>query len=340
MKLCLQRREFIAGLGGAAAWPLAARAQQQTKPTVGWLYTRPGGLLRSNSDAFRRGLAEIGFLEGRDVTVEYLTAEGHLDQLPALAADLVRRRVAVIFAVTSDSALAAKAATRTIPVVFVVGDDPVELGLVASLNRPGGNLTGTYVLSAETAAKRLELLHKAMPAAESIAMLSGPADSQAEASVQREVTNVQSAARTLGLRLLLSNATTDGEIAAAFATIVERQAGAVLVGGSVQLVPRTEQIISLAARYRLPAMFVYNDNAREDNDNAREGGLLSYGPVVSESIRQAGAYTGRILKGEKLTDLPVQLSTRFHFIINLKTARGLGLEIPPLLLALADEVIE
>jgi putative ABC transport system substrate-binding protein len=276
-------------------------------------------------------LAEIGFLEGRDVTVEYHTAKGHLEQLPSLAADLVRRRVAVILAQTSDSALAAKAATRTIPVpvVFLVGVDPVELGLVASLSRPGGNLTGSAVLVAETAAKRLELLHKLVPATELIAMLSDPAN----VASQAEVSNVQSAARTLGLRLLLSNATTESEIAAAFATLVERQAGAVFVGGGVPLFPRYDQIISLAARYALPTMFAYDYGARE-------GGLLSYGPVVSEFGRLIGAYTGRILKGEKPADLPVQLQTRFEFVINLKTARALKLEIPPLLLALADEVIE
>jgi putative ABC transport system substrate-binding protein len=334
--MSLRRREFIAGLGGAAAWPLAVSAQQQTKATIGWFHTRPGLPTREAIDGFRRGLAEIGFLEGRDVTVEYHTAEGHLEQLPSLAADLVRRRVAVIFAPTANSALAAKAATRTIPVVFIIGGDPVGLGLVASLNRPGGNLTGAVGLVAEIAAKRLELLHKLVPAAESIAMLSGPADSsynQAEASPQAEMRNVQSAARILGLRLLLSNATTESEIAAAFATLVERKAGAVLVGGSVQLSPRYDQIISLAARYALPTMFVYGYAARQ-------GGLLSYGAVLSEYYRIAGAYTGRTLKGEKPADLPVQLSTRFEFIINLKTARALRLEIPPLLLALADEVIE
>jgi putative ABC transport system substrate-binding protein len=330
MRLCLRRREFIAGLGGAAAsWPLAGHAQQQTKPTVGWLGIQPG--VPRVFDAFRRGLAEIGFLEGRDVTLDYHTAEGHLEQLPSLADDLVRRRVAVISAQGVDSALAAKAATRSIPVVFIMGGDPVELGLVASLNRPGGNLTGVFVLLAETAAKRLELLHKLVPAAESIAMFSGPADSF-YAGRQAEARNVQSAARTLGLRLLLFNATTESEIAAAFAALVEQQAGAVLVGSSTQLTPRTDQIISLAARYTLPTMFVY--------DSTRQGGLFSYGPVVSESARVAGAYIGRILKGEKPADLPVQLSTRFQFIINLKTARALRLEIPPLLLALADEVIE
>jgi putative ABC transport system substrate-binding protein len=307
---------------------MAARGARATAET---LNTTPGVQLRSTIDAFRQGLAEIGFLEGRDVTVEYHTAEGHLEQLPPLAADLVRRRVAVIFAQRTESAQAVKAATRTIPVpaVFLIGTDPVELGLVASLNRPGGNLTGVAVLTTETAAKRLELLHKAVPAAESIAMLSGPAGDY----TQVEIRNVQSAARTLGLRLLLSDATTESEIAAAFATLVERQAGAVFVGSSVRPAPRYDQIISLATRYALPTIFAYGDEARR-------GGLLSYGSVVSESIRQAGAYVGRILKGEKPADLPVQLSTRFEFVINLKTARAIRLEIPPLLLALADEVIE
>jgi putative ABC transport system substrate-binding protein len=316
----IRRRDFIARLGGAAAWPIAARAQQQTKPTIGWLSEQPP-----------RRLAEIGFLEGRDVTVEYYpTAEGRLEQLPSLAADLVRRRVAVIVAATGNAALAAKAATRTIPVVFGMGGDPVELGLVASLNRPGGNLTGVVSLGADIAAKRLELLHKLVPATESIAMLAGPANSPYS---QDEVRNAQSAARTLGLRLLPFNVTTDNELAAAFATLVERQAGAVLLGGSSVLANRTDQIISLAARHALPTMF-------SRSSEAREGGLSSYGPVTGEISRLAGAYTGRILKGEKPADLPVQLATRFEFVINLKTAGALNFEIPPLVRALADEIIE
>ena len=325
----MNRRMFIAGLGGAAAWSLSVWAQQQTKPTIGWLDIRPGEPSRDYIEGFRRGLAEIGFFAGRDVIVEYHTAEGHLEQLPLLANDLVRRGVALIFANSGNSALAAKAATRTIPVVFGSGDDPVALGLVASLNRPGGNLTGIASFAAETAGKRLELLHKLVPATELIAILSSPAD----VSSQAEVRNVQSSARTLGVRLLFFNVTTNSEIEAAFATLVERQAGAVLVSGSVPLVPRTNEIISLAGRYAIPAMFVYGSAVRE-------GGLLSYGLVVSESIRLAGAYTGRILKGEKPTDLPVQLATRFEFVINLKTAKALRLEVPPLLFALADEVIE
>jgi putative ABC transport system substrate-binding protein len=324
----MRRRDFITLLGSAAAWPLAVSAQQQTKPTIGWLDERPDGLPRDVFDAFRRGLAETGFLEGRDVTVEYHTTDGHPERMSAYAADL--RRVAVIFAETTDSALAAKAATRTIPVVFSIGSDPVVLGLVASLNRPGGNLTGIVNRTAEVAAKRLELLHKSVPATESIAVLAGPAD---RPFTQAETRNVQSAARTLGLRLLLFNTTTEGEIAAAFAVLAERQVGAVLLSAHAQFEPRIDQIISLAARYALPAMF-------SRGFEARKGGLLSYGPVLSEDIRLAGAYTGRILKGEKPADLPVQLTTRFEFIINLKTARALRLEIPPLMLALADEVIE
>jgi putative ABC transport system substrate-binding protein len=325
----MKRREFIAGLG-AAGWPLVARAQQQTKPVIGWLDQRPGVPPREFIEAFRWGLAEAGFSEGRDVTVEYRTAYGHLERLPALAADLVLERVAVIFAETTESALAAKAATHDIPVVFLIGADPVELGLVASLGRPGGNLTGAAVLGAEIAAKRVELLHKLVPATESIAMLSaGPADQ----FTQAETRNAQSATRTLGLRLLLFNATTESEIAAAFATLVERQAGAVLLSGHSQLQPMSDQIISLAARYALPIMF-YRGSA------VREGGLLSYGPVSGENYRIAGAYTGRILKGEKPGDLPIIRPTKFEFVINLKTAKALGLTVPNTLLAIADEVIE
>ena len=326
----ITRRHFAVALGGVVACPLVARAQQQTKPIIGWLDGRLGVPLPEINEAFRRGLAEIGFLEGREVTIEYRTTDGHPEQWSVLTPDLVRRRVAVIFAATGGAALAAKAATKTIPIVFSTGGDPVELGLVASLNRPAGNLTGVFVLGTEVAAKRLELLHKLVPAAASIAMLAGPANTRYD---QTETSNVQSAALALGLRLLVFNVTTDSDIAAAFATLVERKAGAVLLGGSVQLDSRTDQIISLAARYGLPTMSFRRSFVQA-------GGLLNYGPVLSEGYRLAGTYTGRILKGEKPTDLPVQLATRFEFIINLKTARAIRLENPPLLLALADEVIE
>jgi putative tryptophan/tyrosine transport system substrate-binding protein len=225
----MRRREFIAGLGGAAGWPLLVRAQQQTKPVIGYLAVTPGGLWPEVIEGIRRGLTEVGFSEGHDVTVEYHTADGYPEQLPALAADLVRQRPAAILVGTGAAALAAKVATRDIPIIFAVGSDPVELGLVASLNRPGGNLTGVIILTTEIDEKRLQLLREAVPAAETIALLAGPADIRLN---QIETRHVQSAARTLGLRLLVFNVTTDTEITPVFATIVEHQAGAVLIGGS------------------------------------------------------------------------------------------------------------
>jgi putative tryptophan/tyrosine transport system substrate-binding protein len=323
------RREFISGLG-AAAWPLLVRAQPQTKPVIGWLDGRPGLRPPDFVEGFRRGLAEVGFSEGRNVTVEYHTADGHIERLPALATDLVRRRPAAIIAFSSPVALAAKAATRDIPIIFGVGTDPVELGLVASLNRPGGNLTGVVRFAAEIAEKRLELLHKAVPAAETIALLLGPSDTPLN---QTESRHMQSAARTLGLRLLVFNMTIDAEITPVFARLVEHQAGAILVGISSILDAKFDEILSLAARFALPTMFFYSRHARA-------GGLLSYGDNNIEGIRQAGAYVGRVLKGEKPADLPVLQSTKFEFVINLKTAKALGLDLPPTLLAIADEVIE
>jgi putative ABC transport system substrate-binding protein len=326
----MKRREFIAGLGVAAAWPLAARAQQQTQPVIGWLDLQPGGPPRDQVDGFRRGLAEVGFSEGRDVTVEYLTADGHPERLLMLAADLVRQRPAAIVARTGPSALAAKAATREIPIIFGVGNDPVELGLVASLNRPGGNLTGITPLGAEIAEKRLELLHKAVPATETMALLVGPADVPYD---QAETRYMQSAAHTLGLHLLVINVTADTEIAPVFATLVERQVGAVLVGNSVIVAAKSDQVRAHAARFALPTVFAYSSEARA-------GGLSSYGPDLIEAHRQMGIYTGRILKGAKPADLPVVQPSKFEFAINLKTAKALGLTIPPNLLAIADEVIE
>ena len=322
----MRRREFIAGLGGAAAWPLLVSAQQRTKPTIGWLSpSQPPRLV----EAFRRGLAEVGFSEGRDVTVEYHNAEGHLERLPALAADLVRQRPAAIIAI-GFAALATKAATQDIPVIFLTGADPVALGLVASLNRPGGNATGVAVLAAEIAEKGFELLHKAVPTAETIALLVGPANSPFN---QAEAKYMQSAARTLGLRLLVFNVMADTEITSAFATLVEQQVGAVLVGGGAVLNAKRDQILSHAARFALPTMFF-------NSFEARAGALLSYGPDPIEVIRLMGTYTGRILKGEKPADLPVMQPTKFEFVINLKTANALGLTIPPNLLALAKEVIK
>jgi putative tryptophan/tyrosine transport system substrate-binding protein len=326
----MRRRDFIAGLGGAAVLPLAARAQQQTKPIIGWLDVRPGRPPREWVEGFRRGLAEVGFSEGRDVTVEYRTADTHNERLPVLAADLVRRRLAAIVAPTGISALAAKAATRDIPVIFLAGNDPVEVGLVASLNHPGGNVTGVATLGPELAEKRLELLHKAVPAVETIALLIGNPDSPLNPA---EARYMQSAARTLGLRLLVFNITTDTEVTAAFATLVEQQAGAIAAGGSVVVNAKRDQILRHAARFALPTMFA-------SSSDAEAGALLSYSPDFIEISRQIGAYTGRILKGEKPGDLPVMQPTKFEFVINLKTAKTLGLTIPPNLLAIADEVIE
>jgi putative tryptophan/tyrosine transport system substrate-binding protein len=325
----MRRREFIAGLG-AAGWPLLVRAQPQTKPIIGWLDVRLRGALRETVEWFRRGLAEVGFSASRDVTVEYHLADGHLERLPALAADLVRRRPALILARGAPAALAAKAATRDIPIIFAAGADPIELGLVASLNRPGGNLTGVAGLGSEIAEKRLELLHKAVPAAETIALLVGPADSVYD---QAETKHMQSAARALGLRLLVFSVTADSEITPVFATLVEQQAGAIAVGASLIVDANLDHILSDAARFAIPTMHAFGFGARA-------GALLSYGPDPSETSRQLGAYAGRILKGEKPADLPVVQPTKFEFVINLKTAKVLGLEIPANLLALADEVIE
>jgi putative tryptophan/tyrosine transport system substrate-binding protein len=325
----MRRREFIAGLGSAAAWPVVGRAQQ-SKPTIGWLDVRPRSPPPEAIEGFSRGLAEVGFSAGRDLTVEYHLADGHRERLSALAADLIRRKPAAIIAPEGITALVSKAATRDIPIVFSPGADPVELGLVASLNRPGGNLTGIAILGAEIAEKRLEFLHKAVPAIETIAMLVGPADS---VFTQAETKHMQSAARTLGLRLLIFNVTVDTEIAPVFATLVEHQVGAILVGGGVTVNAKREQILSLAARFVLPTMFLRSGDARA-------GALLSYGPDIIDEFRQIGAYTGRILKGEKPGDLPIIQPTKFEFAINLTTAKVLGLNLPPTLLAIADEVIE
>jgi putative ABC transport system substrate-binding protein len=309
---------------------VAALAQQQTKPTVIWFDVRPGLPLLEHVEAFRRGLAEVGFSEGRDVTVEHHTVDGHADRLPALANDLVRRRPTAIFAATGISALAAKAATQTIPIIFLAGADPVELGLVASFNRPGGNVTGLASLTTEIATKRLELLHKAVPATQSIALLAGPADSP---NNQVEARLMRSAARTLGLSLQIINVKADTDIAPIFATLVEQQTGAIVAGASVIILDKRDQIVLLAARFGLPTMFPHGLEVRA-------GGLFGYGNDIIDGFRQAGVYTGRILKGEKPADLPVVQPTKFEFVINLRTAKVLGFQIPADVLALADEVIE
>jgi putative tryptophan/tyrosine transport system substrate-binding protein len=325
----VRRREFIAGLG-AAAWPLAARAQQPAMPTIGWLHAEsPNALQHGLLLAFQRGLAETGFYEGLNLAVEYRWAEGHYDRLPALAADLIRRQVGVIVTPGSTpAALAAKAATQTVPVVFAIGGDPVELGLVVSFNRPGGNLTGTAVLGAKTVAKRLALLHQFVPA-ELIAMFVNPANPYAQA----ETKDLVSAAVDLGVGVLVLDARAENEIAASFAKIVEKCAGALLISADIFFNGASDQIISLAARHAMPKMYFYSSSVSA-------GGLFSYGTDVTDAFRQDGVYAGRILKGEKPADLPVVQPTKFELVINLKTAKALGLDVPAKLLALADAVIE
>ena len=328
--LGIRRREFITLLGGAAAWPLAARAQQSAIPVIGWLDFESQGAARDAIPAFQRGLVETGYVVGRNVLVEYRWAEGHRDRLPELAADLVRRQATMIVAATTASALAAKVATQTIPVVFRIGSDPVEIGLVASLNRPGGNITGIANLAAEITAKRLALLHELVPATTSIAFLVNPAN---PSFAQVETENVRSAARVLAVHLLLLNAVTASDIASAFATLVEQQAAALLLSADTFFFSVRDQIISLAARYAIPSMFF-------DTASVAAGGLLSYGPDLLSANYQVGIYAGRILSGQRPADLPVVQATKFELVINLKTAKALGLTIPPGMFAIADEIIE
>jgi putative ABC transport system substrate-binding protein len=327
----MRRRDFVAGLGGAAAWPLAARAQQATIPVIGWLHGGSAEAAREALPAFHQGLAEIGYVEGRNVLVEYHWAEGDADRLRSLAADLVRRRVTVIVALPSIlAARAAEAATKTIPVVFMLGVNPVELGLVASFNHPGGNLTGLSAQSAEIAAKRLALLHEMVPAATSIGMLVNPGNSY---FTQIETSDLPSVARVLGVRVHILNAGTESDITTAFATLAERQAGALLMGSDFFFWAARGQIISLAARYKIPTMFF-------DSAAVPAGGLVSYAASLRDIFRQLGIYAGRILKGETPANLPVMQPTKFELVVNLKTANDLGLTIPETLLATADEVIQ
>jgi putative tryptophan/tyrosine transport system substrate-binding protein len=313
----MRRRQFISLIAGAAAWPLAAHAQQPAMPVIGFLSGRSLEDSKQMMAAFGLGLNGQGFVEHQNVAIEYRWADGHYDRLPALAADLVRRQVAVILAVGSvPSPLAAKAATSTIPIVFVVGGDPVKFGLIATLNRPGGNLTGVSVLSGPLTAKRLELLRELMPQAGVVACLVNPKNPEADS----QLTDIRAAARTFGQELLILNASTDHELATAF-------------GNDAFFVLRRDQISALAARHAIPAVYFLREFAVA-------GGLMSYGDSLTDAYRQVGDYVGRILKGTKPADLPVQQSTKVELIINLKTARALGLEIPPTLLARADEVIE
>jgi putative tryptophan/tyrosine transport system substrate-binding protein len=327
----VKRREFIAGLGGAAAWPVVARAQQKIVPSVGVLHEGPPGVAANDFEAgVLRGLAEMGFFEGRNVVLDRRFAQGHVERLPGLATELVLGNRAAIVAAGTNSTLAAKAAAGTVPIVFEIGTDPVELGFVAGFNRPGSNLTGVTALGAETSWKRAELLHKLVPRADVIAMLVGSVDLPYD---QAEIRGMQSAARALGVRLLLLPGVKESGIAAAFATLIEQRAGALLLGGALSVANARDEIISLAARHSIPTMFYYPSDLGA-------GGLISYGPDLPELRRQLGIYIGRILMGEKPADLPVQQPTRFQLKINLKTAKTLHLEIPPDILAIADEVIE
>jgi ABC-type uncharacterized transport system substrate-binding protein len=326
----IERRQFLATLGGAAAaWPLAARAQQPAMPVVG--FVNAGSSDAPLAAAFRKGLNGAGYVEGQNVTVEYHWLEGQFDRLPALMADFVRRRVAVIATPAGNfAAEVAKRATTTIPIVFGVGGDPVKLGLVASLARPGGNLTGINFFNAELVAKRMALLHELVPKAVRIAVLVNPAN---PASAESAVRDIPEAARALGLQIQVLNASTSREIEAAFATLVRDRADALFFAPDIFFVTRRVQLATLAASYRIPATY-------PSRQAVEAGGLMAYDTDRVDMYRQVGAYTGQILKGAKLADLPVLQSTKFEFVINLQTARALGLEVPNSLQLLADEVIE
>jgi putative tryptophan/tyrosine transport system substrate-binding protein len=326
----LKRRELISLIGGAAAWPLTARAQQPTMPVIGFLYAGSPGPVANQMAVFRQVLAETGYVEGQSVTIEYRYAAGQYDRLPELAADLVRRRVTVMVVTPNTSAVrAAKAATTTIPIVFSVGDDPAKLGLVASLSRPGGNATGVNYFLVELVAKRLGLLRELLPAAARVGALVNPNSSEAE-PFTRDVT---AAASAIGVHIDLVHARDSAEIEAAFATFVRNRAEALLVAPDTFFSNRRVQIVTLAARHAIPSIYTVREYVEP-------GGLMSYGTSLTEVYRQLGVYTGRILKGAKPADLPVVQSIKFELIINMPTARALGLEIPPTLLARADEVIE
>jgi putative ABC transport system substrate-binding protein len=322
----IRRREFI---GGAAAWPMAARAQQAAVPVVGYLYDGSPEPVANRAAAFRKGLSETGFVEGRNVAIEYRFAHGEIDRLPELAADLVHRRVAVIHTQGILASLAGKVATTTIPIVFSTGTDPVQADLVASLNRPGGNVTGMSYLNRELGAKRLGLLHELLPGATRFAVLVNPNSPNIESTI----TELRGAASTIGRQLEVLTAGTNRDIDVAFASLAQKRAEALLVANNSLFDNRRVQLATLAVLHRLPAIYAWRESVEA-------GGLMSYGANTADQSRQAGIYTGRILRGEKPADLPVMQPTKFELVINLHTARLLGIEVPPTLLALADVVIE
>jgi len=325
----MRRRAFILALGGAAAWPVVARAQQRSMPVVGFLnFTSPDGFT-DRLRGFRQGLKESGYIEGENVAIDYRWAENEMDRLPALAAELVHRHVAVIAAPTTAAALAAKAATTTIPIVFQSPEDPVRHGLVASLARPGGNLTGINLFTGELTAKRLELLREIVPKAARVAVLVNPSNPTAEMTLR----DVEPAARAMGLQVEIFNASSSHEINAAFATFVRERPDAIFVSLDAFLNSRRAQLVNLAARHAIPATY-------SNRDCVEIGGLMSYGANLMDTFRQVGVYTGRILKGAKPAELPVVQASKFELVVNAETARMLGLDLPPSLLATADEVIE
>ena len=325
----MKRREFMTLLGGAAAWPLAARAQQASMPVVGYLSPGWRAAIINPNNVFRQALAETGYVEGRTVAVEYRWAEGQYDRLPEMAAELVRRQVAVIVAPTIPAALPAKAATATIPIVFSIAGDPVKLGLVTNLARPGGNATGVNFFQAELGAKQLGLLRELLPTAARIELLVNPTN----ANIEGVTRDVMAASSTIGVRIDVVHASDTREIEAAFATLYRNRVDALLIGSDSFFYQRRLQLATLATRSAIPAVY-------HSREYVEAGGLMSYGTSLTEVYRQLGVYTGRILKGAKPADLPVVQSTTFELVINLPTARALGLEIPPMVLARADEVIE
>jgi putative ABC transport system substrate-binding protein len=325
----MRRREFITLLGGATVWPLAVRAQQMM-PIVGFLHQGQAKQAESFVAAFRQGLSNAGYIEGRNVSIEYRWAEGDYNRLPQMAADLVHRKVSVIASVFSVAGLAAKAATSTIPIVFVTGTDPIREGLVPAFNRPGGNVTGVTFFVALLGAKRLGLLHDVLPAAKTIALLINPTNHVVSENYLKDT---QTAARTLGLQIIVVPASSEHEIDNGFRTMGEQRIDALMISPDAFLLSRQDQIVALAARHAIPTMYL-------QRQNVVAGGLMSYSGDLAGAHRELGIYCGRILKGEKPADMPVVQSTKFELVINLKTAKTLGLTIPPGVLAIADEVIE